>query len=418
MIRTRLFHLWRVLLLALFVTTPARGQTGSIATTRLTDQLYMFSTDQGNYTTNSLALVGEDGLLLVDTQARGEDAEALKAAADALGYGPPRYIILTHRHVEHIGGNELYGTDPVVIAHALLPQKLRSGIFLFDEWGPETMPDITVADSLTLFFDGEEIRIVAMGVSHDDNEIAVHFKKNKVVHLSSVVNGFNFPSVDRDGDALGFPDAVARAMKLFPKDVTVVSGHNPAGKWEQLPDYLAMHIQTQERVRKALEEGETLAQMQQENLLAEWDGYAGSYVSANRWVQYLVDAMTEKPDARPTVYEDLFRVWKSRGAEAAVERYFGLMKDRPGDYQADEITLLGIGSRLVSRELYGDASPFLRGSLREYPEARLAYYAHYLLAESLHELGKDEEALEHCNRALALQPDFAEAQTLKDEIQG
>lgn len=410
--------LGKILAFVLCSAAPLGAQTEGITTTRLTDNLYLFSTDQGNYTTNSLALVGEDGLLLVDTQARGRDARALKAAVDALGYGLPKYIILTHRHVEHIGGNELYGTDPVVIAHALVPEKLKSEGFLFDEWGPETMPDITVADSLTLFFDGEEIRIVAMGVSHDDNEIAVHFRKNKVVHLSSVVNGFNFPSVDSDGDALGFPDAVGRAMKLFPKDVTVVSGHNPPGVWAQLPDYQAMLIETQERVREALEEEKSMAQMQEEDLLAEWDHYAGSYVSTDRWIQYLVEAMTEEPDTRPTVYQDLYEVWKSQGADAAVEEYFRLMRDHPGEYQTDEVTLLSIAAHLTARELYADAAPFLRGSLREYPEGGLAYYAHYLLADSLHELGQDREALEHCDRALELQPGFADAEALKAAIRG
>jgi len=417
-VKKRSVHLWIALPLILCGVAPVQAQTEGITTTRLTEQLYQFSTDQGSYTTNSLALVGQDGLLLVDAQARGEDAQALKAAVDALGYGPPKYIILTHRHVEHIGGTVLFGTEPVVIAHALVPQKLESEGFLFDEWGPATMPDVTVADSLTLFFDGEEIRIVAMGVSHDDNELAVHFKKNKVVHLSSVVNGFNFPSVDADGDALGFPDAVRRAMKLFPKDVTVVSGHNPPGTWAQLPDYQAMHIQSQERVRQALEKGETLADMQEEKLLAEWDHYAGSYVSANQWIEYLVKAMTERPDRRPTLYADVYAVWKSRGAEAAVEEYARLAREHSDEYHMDQATLMRIGAHLVEREMYADASAFLRGSLSEYPRAPLAYYSHYLLAESLHRLGRDGEALEHCDEALRLQPGFEDAVALKATIHG
>lgn len=414
---TRLIF-WTILLLALPWAGPAGAQTEGITTTRLTDGLYLFSTDQGAYTTNSLALVGKDGLLLVDTQARGRDAMAMKEAVDALGYGAPKYIILTHRHVEHIGGNELYGADPVVIAHALLPEKLISGGFLFDEWGPETMPDITVADSLTLFFNGEEIRIVAMGVSHDDNEIAVHFKKNKVVHLSSVVNGFNFPSVDGDGDPLGFPDAVGQAMKLFPREVTVVSGHNPPGEWSQFPAYQAMHIQAQEAVREALEDGKSLTQMQEENLLAPWEQYAGSYVSANEWIEELVTAMTEEPDPRPTVHARLFEVWKAEGAEAAVKEYFRLFEEDPEQYTTDALTLLEIGYHLSSRKLYGDASAFYRGSLEAYPDAPLAYYAHYLLAQALHEVGEDEEALEHCDRALELQPGFGAASELSDTIRG
>ena len=70
--------------------SPARAQVEGIETTKLRENLYLFTTDQGAYTTNSLAFVGKEGLLLVDTQARGADAPAMKEAVDALGFGDPK----------------------------------------------------------------------------------------------------------------------------------------------------------------------------------------------------------------------------------------------------------------------------------------------------------------------------------------
>ncbi|MHC5066925.1 MAG: hypothetical protein ACYTG5_23480, partial [Planctomycetota bacterium] len=84
--------------------------------TNLAPDLLMLSTDQGNYCNNSLIFTGEDGLLLVDTHALS-DAEAFKGFVESLGFGLPRYIINTHRHVEHIGGNDAFGPEPIGIAH-------------------------------------------------------------------------------------------------------------------------------------------------------------------------------------------------------------------------------------------------------------------------------------------------------------
>ena len=185
--------------LDLFSRSSGRGNRQDDQTQRNTRN--PLTTDQGAYTTNTIASVGEDGVLLVDTQAEG-DAEALKKVVDGFGKGSPKIIINTHRHVEHVGGNAIFGEDPIVIAHDLVPAKLRSGSYLFNEFPRATFPDITFGDTMTLWFNGEEIVLTEMSGSHDDNEIIVHFTHSKVVHLSSLANGFNFPSVDTAGDPL------------------------------------------------------------------------------------------------------------------------------------------------------------------------------------------------------------------------
>ncbi|MGD8896922.1 MAG: MBL fold metallo-hydrolase, partial [Acidobacteriota bacterium] len=182
-------------LLLLFSATASAEEGPAISVNRLTGHLYQLTTDQGAYTTNTLASVGEDGVLLVDTQSP-DDAAALKEAVEAFGKGSPRFIINTHCHLEHVGGNAIFGEAPIVIGHDRLRQKLTSGSYLFDEFGPATLPDITVTDSLSLYFNGERIDVTDFAGSHDDTEVIVHFTGSGVVHLSSIVNGFNLPGVD------------------------------------------------------------------------------------------------------------------------------------------------------------------------------------------------------------------------------
>jgi len=403
--------------------TAVTAQEERFLVTRLAPDLLMLGTDQGQYSNNSLVFTGPDGVLLVDTH-DAEDAAALRAYVEGLGLGTPKYIINTHRHIEHIGGNAAFGPAPVIVAHRLLPEKLRRGTFLFCEFPPEAFPDVTFVDSLVIRFNGETIRLVAIGGSHDDNEILVHFTRHGVAHVSSVVNGFNFPSVDRDGNALGFAAQTRRLMKLLPRDVRLVSGHNGrasgfdfVGRWEQLPAYADMMDETVDRVRQALAAGRSAGEMKAAGLLDGFARYAGSYVDAAGWIDTLVEALTQSRDTRQDICGPVYETWKTSGARAAVRHYRSLIENQAAEFNGGEQTLLAIGSKLFTREMYGDADEFLTGCLEIYPGAEYAYYAHYLAARCCQELERTDEAVRHCRESLRLQDGFAPAATLLSEIE-
>jgi glyoxylase-like metal-dependent hydrolase (beta-lactamase superfamily II) len=388
----------------------------AIKVTQISDHLYLLSTDQGSFTTNSIVSVGGDGILLVDTQAES-DAEALRKAVETFGKGAPRYIINTHRHVEHIGGNAIFGEAPVVIAHTLVPSKLRSGSFIFEEYPDATFPDITLADSLSLYFNGEKIRIIAFGGSHDDNEIIIHFTGSKVVHLSSVVNGFNFPSIDSDGDVFKFPEMVARAIDLLPEDVTIVSGHNDPGTWKELHAYHKMLVGSLEVIQSGLEVGKDLATLKAEKVLDEWKTYAGSYVSVDQWTEYIVNGHEKKDRPRKkNIYEPIYYAIKDGGLEAGVECYFDLKNNRSAEYEIKEVELMIIGDKYLRKDKIPEAIRFLELCVQESPSGKYAYFAHYDLANAYKEKGNKELAIKNCEKALQLNQDFQAAVELLEEL--
>jgi len=382
---------------------PASAEAGDVTVTRLSETLYQLSTDQGSYTTNSLASVGADGLLLVDTQSR-DDGESFRTAIASFGKGDPKIIINTHRHVEHVGGNELFGDGPVVIAHGLVRSKLRSGSYLFDEFPDATLPDITLTDSLSVHFNGEEIRITALAGSHDDNEIIVHFTGSKVVHLSSLANGFNFPSVDRDGDVLKFAELVADALDMLPDDVVIVSGHNRNGTMDDLRAYHDMLVATTALVRSGLADGQDVDTMKADGILDEWSAYAGSYVSTDAWIDTLVEGLRGK-ERKQSIFEPLYHAYSERGPDAAVALYRDLKRDHADDYQFRDIDLLVIGDKLLALGRLEPAMRFLELSLREYPDSPSSYYTNYDLAIAHDKLGHPEQAIRYCEAALELNPD-------------
>ncbi|MCW8927034.1 MAG: MBL fold metallo-hydrolase [Xanthomonadales bacterium] len=405
--------------------TFANAQSGQhFQVTSLADDLLMLSTDQGSYSNNSLVFTGPDGLLLVDTHGR-DDAEALKSYIDGLGFGEPKYIINTHRHVEHIGGNHVFGPGPVVVTHKLFPEKLRSGTFLFAEYPPSTFPDITFEDSMEISFNGELIRLVFIGGSHDDNEIMVYFTKHGVAHVSSVVNGFNFPSVDSDGDVLQFEPITRQLMKLLPAGTRLVSGHNGqangfdfVGQWQQLAPYAEMMKDTVAIARDQLAQGKSRADMIEAGVFDAYQQYAGSYVSTDEWIDYVVTALTEQRESRDDICKPVYQVWKQDGADAAVALYRKLLREQPDTYDFKPYTLLAIGSQLLGNEKFADAVTFLMGSRSTYPESEYGYYTHYLAAKGLQQMGRKDEAIKQARESLRLNADFSSATELLAELNG
>lgn len=411
------FHLTLLLVLATSISAAAADDASpEVKVTRLGDTLYELTTDQGAYTTNSLVSVGDDGLLIVDTQSR-KDGVAFRKAIEAFGKGSPSIIVNTHRHSEHVGGNELFGEAPVVIAHALVRGKLRSGSFLFDEFPDSALPDISFTDSLSVYFNGEEIRLIAMPGSHDDNEIIVHFTKSKVVHLSSLANGFNFPSVDADGDVLRFEELVSKAIELLPPDVVIVSGHNRNGTIEDLRAYREMLAATTAIVRDGLAAGKDAETMKAEKALDAWASYAGSYVSTDDWIDSLVAGFQEKRPSRSKVFDPLYRAYAEGGADAAIALYRTLRRDQPDEFAFEDTDLLAIGDKLFARELYDPAVQFLEASLAEYPDSAYSYYSNYELAMAHDRLGHREAAIRYCRTAAEQNPDSARIAAFLEELE-
>jgi cyclase len=415
---TRIF----LFFLLAFSTLASAQDAQHFQVTPLADDLLMLSTDQGSYSNNSLVFTGPDGVLLVDTHGR-DDAGAFKAFVEDLGFGEPKYIVNTHRHVEHIGGNHLFGRGPVVVAHQLFPEKLRGGTFLFAEYPPEAFPDITFEETLEISFNNEVIRLVNIGGSHDDNEIMVWFTKHGVAHVSSVVNGFNFPSVDSDGDVLQFEPRTRQLMDLLPAGTRLVSGHNGqatgfdfVGEWDQLRAYADMMKDTVNIARDQLAQGKTREDLLRAGAFDAYKQYAGSYVTTEEWIDYVVTALTEPREVRDDICKPVYNAWKQHGAGAAVELYRELLYEQPDRYDFQPHTLLAIGSQLLGNEKYSAALTFLLGSRATYPESEYGYYTHFLAARALQQLGRSDEAIGQARESLRLKADFNSAAELLAEL--
>lgn len=382
--------------------------------TQLNDHIYKLTTDGGGYTVKVIASIGDDGMLLVDTgieQAAGD----LKKTLATIREGAPDIIINTHEHVEHIGGNALWGNDPIIIGHEILKTRLRSGSFLFDEWPDEALPDLTFTDSLTIKFNGEDIRLIALPGGHSDNDIIVWFTGSKIVCVSAISNGKHFPSVDgSSGDVLRYDEIAKRAIDMLPDDVTIIPGHGEDGTMDEFRKFHEMLVKTEEIVKQGLAEGKELQTLQEEDVLKDFKPFEGSYTSASQWIEYLVEGFQKDKERPELIFEPLYYAYKDNGPAAAVEKYYDLKNNHPDEYYIDEACLIVIGMKVYGKKNYPAATEFLNLYVKEYPDGEYTYYGYYLLGEIYKETNRPDKARECFNKSLASKETESVRQALGD----
>jgi len=388
---------------------------------KIADGLYELRTDGGGYTVKVIASVGKDGILIVDSGQR-RAAGALLEALKTLGKGGPKILINTHSHIEHTGGNFLAGKGALIIAQENVRPRLVSGSFLFDEFSDESIPRITFRDSLTLHFNGDEIRLIAFPGAHDNSDIIVWFTKSRVACVGALSNGHHFPSVDKiTGDVLKYAETVERVIHTLPEDVKIVPGHGEDGTMADYRVFQEMLAGTTDLVRREIAKGKDLETLRKEDVLKEWTSFEGSYVDRDGWLKTLSDAIQRKdaPGAgkAPRPFEPLYRAYKEGGGEAAVKAYRDLRSRHADEYLFDDLGLAVVADKLSDRGLYADATRFGELCLGEFPESPFQWYCRQILGEAYDRLGNRDLARKNLRKSLELNPDNPEAAARLKELE-
>ena len=384
----------------------AAQTTGAFETTQLAEHIYELSIDGGGYMVKVIASVGPDGILLVDS-GQTETVEALKAALQTLGHPVPSTIINTHSHVEHTGGNAAFGDAPLIIGHTNLRHKMTHGSFLFDEYPESALPRVTFADSLSLHFNGEEIKLLACPGAHDNCDIVVWFTGSRVACVGALSNGRHFPSVDSDGDVLAYPEIVERLIERLPEDVTVVPGHGEDGTMEDWRAFHAMLVETKDRVQAGLAAGKAESTLVAEDVLKDWEPFECSYVSRARWVHYLVQGLTTSSSARHArreIFEPIYYALRDQGLDAAVALYQEMKTAHAEEYRLGEGPVVIIGYKLYQNHKYREAVRFFALALSEYPAGGYASLCAQLSGDAYRELGDTAQAIQSYRQALEIDP--------------
>jgi glyoxylase-like metal-dependent hydrolase (beta-lactamase superfamily II) len=257
-----------------------------VASEKVAGAVHMLST---NVAGNIGVSAGADGILIVDDQF-APLVDKIRAALAAISPGELEFVVNTHWHGDHTGGNEILGRDALIVAHANVRKRLIEGATGERPVPPapvQALPVITYDDGLSVHFNGEEIRVVHLPPGHTDGDSYVHFVGSHVVHLGDDFFSGRFPFVDvsSGGSVEGLRDNIERLLRELPADVKVIPGHGPLSTMDDLRAFHEMLVDTIDQVKAAKRAGKSLDDVKAAGFGERWAGWSWAFISTERWAE-------------------------------------------------------------------------------------------------------------------------------------
>jgi cyclase len=196
---------------------------------------------------NIVVLAGPDGYLLVDHPEPAANP-AIQKALDDLGKRPVKFLLNTHWHYDHVGGNEIYGPDAVIVAHENVRKRLMTKQTPF--WSPTPIgpyperawPRITFRDTVTVHFAGEDVEMNHYANGHTDTDSVVYFARANAVDVGDIYDGKG--SYAGGADMEGIARSLSAVLERTNDDTVIITGHSEISNRRELAEYLPLLKQT------------------------------------------------------------------------------------------------------------------------------------------------------------------------------
>jgi cyclase len=265
-----------------------------LKTTKLSPGVAMLEGVGGFAGGNIAVSYGADGPVIVDDQF-APMAPKIVAAVRALQDAPIRFVINTHFHFDHTGGNEpMTGAGAVIFAHENVRKRMsvEQVSKIMNRKMPASpaaaLPVVTFADGVTLHWNGETIRVEHVAPAHTDGDSLIWFEKANAVHMGDTfVNGF-FPFVDVEsgGKTAGLIEAAKRVLARANNATKIVPGHGPLASIGDLAKFRDMLVDVKARVEKGIQSGKTVDQFVASKPLADLDAEWGDgFMKSDQFVR-------------------------------------------------------------------------------------------------------------------------------------
>ncbi|HEX5128405.1 MAG TPA: MBL fold metallo-hydrolase [Usitatibacter sp.] len=270
-----------------------------IKTTKLTGSTYMLTGAGGNIGLS----VGEDAVFVIDDQFAPLTPK-ITAAIAAITPKPVKFVLNTHWHFDHTGGNENLGkAGAIIVAHDNVRKRMSTEQvieFINMRTKPDpkvALPVLTFSADMSFHLNGEELRAIHMPNAHTDGDAVVHFTGSDVIHMGDIYfNGF-YPFIDFESG--GSPDGIVAAcdkvLKIVTDKTRIIPGHGPLSNAAELKAYRDMVATVSGRVKALVSQGKTLDDIKAAKVSADYDEKWGKgFIKPERFAEMLARALAKR----------------------------------------------------------------------------------------------------------------------------
>jgi cyclase len=290
----------RILVLSLLAATSALAQQQDfskveVKATKVAGNVYVLTGAGGNIG----ATVGDDGVAIIDDQFAPLSPK-IHAALQKLSPKPVRFVINTHWHGDHTGGNADFADTATILAQANVRKRLQAGGKVLNrEIAPApaaALPIVTFEQGLSLWWNGEDIRAIHPGRGHTDGDSVIWFTKSNVVHMGDDYFSGMFPFVDLEsgGSVVKLIESLDVILGQIPADAKIIPGHGPVTGVPELRKFRGMLEEAVAAVRKGLASGKSVEQLRKENVLAPWAPWGTGFVKADFFLDTVARDLARK----------------------------------------------------------------------------------------------------------------------------
>lgn len=261
--------------------SAAQQSAPELKTVKVADNIYMLQGDGGN----TAFMTGDDGVFMIDDKYASDNPAIMEAIAK-FSDKPVKFLINTHWHPDHTGGNELlHEAGAVIVAHENVRKRLSQEQVMeyfkrtVEPLPENALPEITFTDSLTFHFNGGDIDVFHTPPAHTDGDAMVFFKKANVLHAGDVVTVGRYPFIDynRGGSADGYIAVLGKLINMVNDSTKIIPGHGDLCDRQYLRDFQNMFKAVTSRIKAMKDSGSPLEEIVASKPTAEFDSkYEGS----------------------------------------------------------------------------------------------------------------------------------------------
>ncbi|MBB1439539.1 MBL fold metallo-hydrolase [Shewanella sp. SG41-4] len=259
-----------------------------IKSNKLDNNTYMFIGAGGNIAVSA----GDDGILIVDDQF-APLADKITAALNDIQPGLPKYIVNTHYHGDHTGGNAHFGKTGSILAHHNVFKRLKADSNI----PASALPAITYEENVSIHFNQDTLEVIHLGPGHTDGDSVVMWKQGNIIHMGDLYFKDRFPYIDlaAGGSITGYRENVSIILDLLDNKTKVIPGHGALADKNELLKFKHMLDDSINWMRGEIEMGNDLATIKKQGVPEKYANWAWEFISADKWIETLYQDLSAKP---------------------------------------------------------------------------------------------------------------------------